>query len=122
MDCNNTIYYINVQIEKLYALSNKYGKLQSDFEARQRKRVSQLNNFNNVKISVKLAKAYYESMKSLLNGTNYRNTVNGLKAAQDQIMKKINSLKRELNDNRNILQYRTQRIQYWKEQLQYTQD
>ena len=121
-NCNNAIRCLNAKIDKLNALLKKYGKLQSDFEARQRKRAIGLNNFSNAKISLKFAKSYYESMKGMINGASYVNTVNGLKSAQEQISKEIRVLQNEVNENNRTLQYRLQRIQYWKEQLKYVQE
>lgn len=121
-DYRNKINYLNTQIEKLYALLRKYEKLQSELENRQRNRIHNLNKFCNMKISISLAKSYYESMKNLLNGLEYRNTINGLKQAQDKIAGQIRLLQNEVGQNRGDLQYREKRIQYWREQLQYAQD
>lgn len=159
--CRSTINQLNSQLsdlasasrrlqteyDELSRLRQKFQKLQTDFASRQAKRVAGFAKNTLQAFTTNFFSSYLSGMKTLLSGSEYRNTYNGLTTALERIKAKIQAKQREIDSNdsrqRNVnnqissknreinncrsriaktndsLAYRRRRIQYWKEQLQY---
>lgn len=135
------------ELAELGQLKRKVQGLQDEFSSRQTKRVTGYNRNIGQIFTTNFFASYISGMKSLLSGSEYRNTFNGLTSAVDKVTKKIkekdremDSVVKQINDvrsridrtNREInscrsqisqtssdLAYRKRRIQYWKDQLKY---
>ena len=135
------------EISELQALKSKLTTLQESFAQRQSQRVTNFNKHSGLAMGLKLFTSYWNGMKDLLSGQEYRKTYNGLTEAIEKADKKlqakvreresvksninqlngqIDSKKREINSyNTRIsqrssdLSYRKERIRYWQNQLQY---
>ena len=66
---------------------------------------------------MRIASRYYSGMNDLLNGTEFMNAYNGLSDAKDAIVQELNKIYTKKDDLSGELNYRKQRITYWKTQL-----
>lgn len=132
-------------IDECVALKKKFGTLQSDFAARQNKRVVSFQRNFSKQINASFITSYINGMNSLLSGSEYKSTVSGITTAIEKVSlqikkeqedlnsinlridsfnKDIETRKRVISDLKsqivqvnNSISYRKQRITYWKEQL-----
>lgn len=105
------------QISSLECLKNKFTTLQTNFGSRQDARKRCLSSVSSRVSQIKIASRYYSGMNDLLNGTEFINAYNGLEDAKGTITRELDRIYMQLDDLSGKLNYRTQRITYWRTQL-----
>ena len=105
------------QISSLECLKNKFTTLQTNFGSRQDARKRCLSSVSSRVSQIKIASRYYEGMNDLLNGSEFMNAYNGLDDAKSIIAGELNRIYTQLDDLSEKLNYRTQRITYWRTEL-----
>lgn len=116
-DCQSKIRELEEQIDSLECLKSKFLTLQTNFGDRQDARKRGLSGIFNKTGQMRIASRYYSGMNDLLNGTEFMNAYNGLSDAKDAIVQELNKIYTKKDDLSGELNYRKQRITYWKTQL-----
>lgn len=150
--CNSEIGNIRARNRDLVAnvsalnqLKSKYQNLYNSFSNRQTSRINKLYYKLNCNYNVNCIEVYKKGMNNLLEGNEYRHTLQTIRNAIDSIEYRIKHEQNEINMNENeirskegntenlrrninlcqrkidnvnkLLNYRRQRIIYWKNQL-----
>lgn len=108
---------LNEELGELEALRGKFSKLQTDFESRQNQRRSSLSALSVNHFGSSIAPRYYEGMKNLIDGNEFRNADAGLSEAKNRIYRKMRDIENEINEHRARIQYLESRNSYWRSEL-----
>lgn len=117
-ECRANIRNLEDQIAQLEALRGKVNNLHSNFASRQSKRCAKLSNMSSAsKRNRNIVSRYTSAMGSLLKGSEYNNTSNGLSVAVERINAQIRSLGGQIQSNNNSIYQYNRNIDYWNREL-----
>lgn len=116
-----SIRKLEQQHDELTELRSRYEYIQDCFVSRQRKRVTALHKSFTKAVSLNMIKSYVIGMEELLNGAEYKETVNGINDAIEGILRKRREIQRRMDNEEQQYELTLRQVNYWETELQKVQ-